>query len=262
MKERIPLVESDGRVEELCDVVVPEKFFKKMLLGIDVLDAAFGGRETPGIVPGTSFLFTGVPGAGKSTLCVQLAQLLRKNAGKTVLYNAGEESIEMVKMRADRLGLRGDFGVGQIGDIDALIEVCRHTGIDVLFQDSLQAIDDGPVLRGGEALKDIVRKLHRLSKSDGVTVFAICHTVKSGGFAGPQTIKHDLDAHVNLGIDRDTGARYLELLKNRFGPAMTRHPFSVTSDGVVFRQVMESTDEEETGSRELAELLADIRKER
>src|SRR5574343_442874 len=93
----VPLIQPDGGVELLRDIVVPRKFFNRMKLGVQVLDEMFGGPDMPGILPGSSHLMTGVPGAGKSTMCLQLADLFQKNAGRNVLYNIGEENRHMIK---------------------------------------------------------------------------------------------------------------------------------------------------------------------
>src|SRR3954471_15324912 len=87
----IPLVQDQGGIERLKDIVVPDKFFKRILFGVPLLDEVFGG-EMPGILPGSTYLFTGDPGAGKSTMALQMADLLESNAGRNVMYNIGEES--------------------------------------------------------------------------------------------------------------------------------------------------------------------------
>lgn len=230
------LVDHHNEVKTLKDIKVPEKFFTRMQLGVQVLDELFGGVDWPGILPGTSVLFTGMPGAGKSTAALQFADLLQRNAGRCILYNVGEENEFMVKMRADRLGVNGEFGLSVIEDVDELIKVCRDTGVEVLFQDSLQTL----TMKGAEDLsrldrmKKIAKRLHKFAKDDDVAVWVIGHITKSGEFAGPMEIKHDLDAHAHIRLNPDTMAREFMLTKNRFGPAGIPYECNLTAKGLDF----------------------------
>lgn len=234
-----------GHVEEiaqLSDVEVPSKFYNRILLGVQVLDEIFGGTDFPGILGGTSILFTGMPGAGKSTMCLQLADLLEINAGMSVLYNIGEESPYMVKLRADRIGLKQKFCVSQITDVDHLIAVARELGVEVLVQDSLQTLDIVGE-RGDSEMLHVAQKLHSFSKSDGVTVIVVGHITKGGRFRGPMAIEHEVDAHAHLRYNKDTGNRIFEMQKNRFGPAMMPYEFALSANGLDFQRVLEGEEE-------------------
>lgn len=190
----------------------------------------------PGILPGSSILFTGMPGAGKSTMCLQLADLLQKNSNRSVLYNIGEENRSMVKIRANRIGISGNFCVSQFSEIDQLVKYCRENAVEVLFQDSLQSLRDNGA-SGHNLLKSVTKKLHNLSKIEDTTVFIVGHITKGGGFAGPQEIKHDVDAHVHLSLNTDSGNRIIEFQKNRFGPAMMPYEFVLSANGLDFNAV-------------------------
>ncbi len=235
--EHLSLVKGDGLVEILSDVVVPEKYLRRLSFGLPVLDEIFGGAEMPGLVRGTSFLITGIPGSGKSTTCLRLADLLQQHSGRSVLYNVGEENREMVKLRASRLGIEGRFRVSTFDEVEDLSHFCRSNDVDVLFQDSLQSLRCGD-LRGHSGLRAIVKRLHvDLAKGNDTVVFVVGHSTKGGVFAGPQEIKHDVDGHAHLSVDRETGNRILELEKNRFGPAMVRYEFKLGAGGMDLRRV-------------------------
>lgn len=232
----IPLVDGTDTVEILNDIVVPDKFFHRTKTGVAVLDEIFGGTDMPGILLGTSFLMTGMPGAGKSTICLQVADLLQRTAGKNILYNVGEENKHMIKMRATRINVIGKFCIAQKLQVDDLIDYCKESGVEVLFQDSLQSLRDGD-LYGPRLLKSIVKKLHTFSKERDAIVFIVGHITKGGGFAGPKELQHDVDAHVHLRLNPDTGNRIMELQKNRFGPACMPYEFSLTAQGMDFTLV-------------------------
>lgn len=238
----VQLIQKDNNVEILADVVVPKKFYKRIDLGVQILNEMFGGQEMPGILPGSSMLFTGTPGAGKSTMALQLADLFTKHAGRNVLYNIGEENRYMIKMRSDRIGLAGSFCVSQFDQVDELIRFCDDMGVEVLFQDSLQTLRDGD-LSGDAKLRSITRKLQSWKGTSDVTLIIIGQSTKSGHFAGPNEIKHNLDVHAHLKIDTESGGRILELEKNRFGPATIPYQFSISNAGLDFKQVKVGDDD-------------------
>lgn len=245
--------------ELLRDIAVPKKFYSRIDLGVNILNEIFGGQEMPGIVPGTSFLFTGTPGAGKSTLALQMADLLIKHAGRNVLYNLGEENRFMVKMRADRLGLAGNFCIQQISEVDDLIQFCEDLGVEILFQDSLQTLTIAG-LSGNKLLSAIADRFQAWKEKSDVTVFMIGHSTKGGYFAGPNHVKHVLDAHVHLGLDKDTGNRILMLEKNRFGPAAIPYEFTISASGMDFDQVKIADQDDDDGeAKQIVSKAADRR---
>src|SRR5215813_12127995 len=79
--------------------------------GIAELDRVCGG----GLVPGSAILVGGDPGIGKSTLLLQAAAAIApptadgpgelKTQRPTAAYITGEEAIDQVRMRAERLGV-------------------------------------------------------------------------------------------------------------------------------------------------------------
>ena len=234
----VSLIDNDNVVQVLNEIEVPKKFFNRLSFGVQILDEMFGGEDLPGIMPGASFLVTGIPGAGKSTLCLQLADLMTSVAGRCVLYNIGEENKNVIKLRADRLKIAGDFCLSQYDEVDALIKFCRTTGVEVLFQDSLQSLHDGE-LTGKAALCSIVKKLHKFAHDNDVTVFIVGHSTKGGTFAGPQEIKHDVDVHAHLSLNFESGNWVMELEKNRFGPAAIQFEFSLSANGLDFQHVQQ-----------------------
>lgn len=243
----VPLVEHSNDVEVLKDIKVPERFFNRIKMDVQILDEIFGGAEMPGMLAGTSVLFTGMPGAGKSTAALQFGDLFQRKAGRNVLYNIGEENKFMIKMRADRLGIDGNFCISMFEDVNDLIKFCRETGVEILFQDSLQSLRDRdyPDLNGKVLWKVVGKKLHKFAKDEDVTVFIIGHITKGGDFAGPMEIKHDVDVHAHMKLNPETASRVFELTKNRFGPAGIPYEFNLSARGLDFaRGVMTEAEGE------------------
>jgi len=226
----------DTAVEVLSSLEVPAKYYNRVKTGDPVLDEVFGGADLPGILPGASILFTGFPGAGKSTMALQMADLLQSNAGKSVLYNVGEENKFMVKMAADRLGLRQNFCISNFADTTKLLEYCEENDIDVLFQDSIQTLRNGDDLDGARLMKTVGHMLAAHASSRGMTAFIIGQITKTGEFSGPMQLKHTLDAHCHLSLNKENGNRIFELQKNRFGPAFMPYEFFMSANGLEFKQ--------------------------
>src|ERR1044071_3369515 len=72
----------------------------RQLTGIAELDRVCGG----GLVAGSAILVGGDPGIGKSTLLLQAAASLAAR-GTDAAYITGEEAIDQVRLRAERLGV-------------------------------------------------------------------------------------------------------------------------------------------------------------
>lgn len=239
------IIGRSAKPEMLSKIVVPKKFYKRIDLKSQVMNEIFGGVDMPGVLPGCTILFTGEPGAGKSTMALQLADLFQK-AGMNVCYNAGEENIYMIKIRADRLKLTGAFMMTQYQDVDELLTYCEATDVEVLIQDSIQQLSsDG--LHGDRKLKSTVKKIQAYKDRTDMTVIEIGHSTKSGGFAGPQEIKHDVDVHAHLKLNKETGDRVFQLEKNRFGPAMIPYELSLSGAGLDLHEmkVAEKTEDDE-----------------
>src|SRR6185437_2423912 len=72
----------------------------RIVTGVDEFDRVCGG----GVVPGSAILLGGDPGVGKSTLLLQVAAHAALR-GAACAYISGEEAVEQVRSRAQRMGL-------------------------------------------------------------------------------------------------------------------------------------------------------------
>ena len=106
------------RGTNILDVNVPPELRVKHSSGIDWINDALGGE---GFTPSTAMMVTGEPGAGKTTLMLQIADALT-SAGHVALLNSGEESHYQVKMVAERLKLKHGFIIGQDDKLQDLLE--------------------------------------------------------------------------------------------------------------------------------------------
>ena len=210
------------------DVKVPDVLKKRVKSGLGYFDAILGGE---GFTPSAVSLFTGTPGAGKTTMMLALANSLQGH-GAEVLFNTAEESLYQVKMTCDRLRIKHPFKVGGETRVPVLLEGCDKIRKAApkrpffLIVDSLQCMDDGKFNSGRITTATAERALGLLTsyaKEHAVNVVVIGQVTKDGKMAGSNKLKHMVDAHIHLSIetkDEDLkGCRILETQKNRFGGA-------------------------------------------
>lgn len=200
-------------LSNLTDVVTTP--LQRMLTGIKEWDRVTGG----GIVPGAFMILTGDPGIGKSTLLLHVAHQLAQKY--TVFYFSSEESLEQVKMRADRLGcLTEKLLFSDQPDLDALIATVKQHKPHVIIIDSIQNCytNDSQLIPGSIGqLKEITFKLMRLAKEHTISIIASGHITKEGVIAGPKTLEHMVDAVFYLQGEDRWQTRILRSVKNRFG---------------------------------------------
>lgn len=212
----------------ILDLKVPNKLRERHPCGVDYIDAAFGGE---GFTPSTISLFTGEPGAGKTTLMLTLANALTSQ-GYTCLFNTAEESLYQVKLTCERLGLTSGFVAGQESYVPRLLKNCNILRANnpekpfFLIVDSLQTLNDGKYGEEHTNGSSAVRSLQMLTdyaKQHYINVISIGQVNKSGSMAGSQKLKHMVDAMIHLSIEKKDedfkGFRVLETVKNRFGGA-------------------------------------------
>jgi DNA repair protein RadA/Sms len=188
---------------------------QRMISGLNEWDRVAGG----GIVPGSFVILTGDPGIGKSTLLLHIAQKLSVN--QTVFYFSSEESLEQVKLRAERLGcLNEQLLFSDHANIDDIIATVYERKPDLIIIDSIQNcyssnVDYSPGSIGH--LKEAAFKLMRLAKEQNVAVLVTGHITKEGAMAGPKLLEHMVDAVFYLQGEDKWQIRVLRTTKNRFG---------------------------------------------
>lgn len=213
----------------ILSVEVDPRLYQRYPTGVTVFDDALGGA---GLTPSVVTLFSGTPGAGKSTMCQKVANGLRGNKC-LVLYNSTEESAAQIRSQAKRLELGAGFGLGQEKCVPVLLEKFKayadapaHAGRHpVLVVDSLQTMDDGRFASGRITSATSERALEQIVSFIKETFFSaviIGQTTKSGEAAGTNKLRHMVDQFVHMSVVADEkhpfyGHRELKTIKNRFG---------------------------------------------
>jgi DNA repair protein RadA/Sms len=198
--------------------------------GIEEFDRVLGG----GLVAGSVTLLGGDPGIGKSTLLLQAAAGL---AGQTaVLYATGEESLEQVGLRAERLGLSADRAQ-LIAEtcVESIVEIARVTAATVVVVDSIQTMYTHAVEASPGAvtqLRETTAGLVRFAKASGAAVILIGHVTREGTIAGPRVLEHMVDTVLYFESDSGSRFRIVRAVKNRFGAANEIGVFAMTEQGL------------------------------
>ncbi|KAJ7951688.1 DNA repair protein RadA [Quillaja saponaria] len=178
-----------------------------------------------GIVPGSLVLVGGDPGVGKSTLLLQIAAMIAEGhdlgGPAPVVYVSGEESVEQIGNRADRLKIETEeLFLYSSTDIEDIFEKIQHLSPRALVVDSIQTVHLKGVVgsAGGiTQVKECTSALLRFAKKTKVPVLLIGHVTKSGDVAGPRVLEHIVDVVLYMEGEKYSSHRLLRPVKNRFG---------------------------------------------
>ena len=198
--------------------------------GMGELDRVLGG----GAVKGSLVLVGGAPGIGKSTLMLQICDSLCRFA--KVLYVSGEESERQIKLRADRLKVRGE-GLYLLGEtnLENMLDAVHAMQPDVLIVDSIQTMYNNDVSSAPGSIsqvKECTMALMQLAKGENITVFVIGHVNKEGSIAGPKVLEHMVDCVLYFEGERHMAYRILRAAKNRFGATNEIGVFEMEDGGL------------------------------
>src|SRR5437868_1258263 len=204
----------------------------RISVGYSEMDRVLGG----GLVAGSLTLIGGDPGIGKSTLLLQVAGNIAKTAG-SVLYVSGEESIEQVKMRAERLEITGEqlYLLASI-EMDIIAEAVGRTKPALVIIDSIQTTLSSHLTSAPGSISQVrecTLQLMQLAKSTHTPIFIIGHVTKEGTVAGPKALEHIADAVLYLEGERYHTYRLLRGVKNRFGATHDVGVFEMHGEGLL-----------------------------
>lgn len=210
----------------------PEHFARRMT-GIAELDRVAGG----GLVPGSALLVGGDPGIGKSTLLLQAVARLAMG-GASCAYISGEEAVDQVRLRAQRLGLqKANVQLAAATSVrDILASLDQNAAPDVVVIDSIQTVyldtlDSAPGTVS--QVRSAAAELIRMAKRRGFVLFLVGHVTKEGQLAGPRVLEHMVDTVLYFEGERGHPYRILRAVKNRFGATDEIGVFEMTDKGLM-----------------------------
>src|SRR6516225_2730375 len=233
-----------GRALGFVGLTGPSMLPARRQTGIVELDRVCGG----GLVPGSAILVGGDPGIGKSTLLLQAAAAIAppvedspaelKGRPPTAAYITGEEAIDQVRMRAERLGVTASpmllAAASNVQDIVASLD--REDTPDLVVVDSIQTmyldtLDSSPGTVS--QVRAAAQELIRLAKRRGFVLVLVGHVTKEGVIAGPRVLEHMVDTVLYFEGERGHQFRILRAVKNRFGPTDEIGVFEMSEHGLI-----------------------------
>lgn len=206
--------------------------FQRISVPMPELARVLGG----GIVPGSLVLIGGEPGIGKSTLLLQMAAALAQSTG-TVLYVSGEESVQQMKMRAERLELKPDaLYLLTETNLDEIVAHIEKLQPQLVVVDSIQTVyleELNSAAGSISQVRESAARLMQLAKATNVAIFVVGHVTKAGAIAGPRVLEHIVDTVLYLEGERFHAYRLLRSVKNRFGATSEVGVFEMTQEGMI-----------------------------
>lgn len=221
--------EITAKVTKLKDIKTAGE--ERIATGIEELDRVLGG----GIVPGSMILVGGDPGIGKSTLLLQVCRNLAEN-NRDILYVSGEESLQQIKIRAERIGtFRDSLSLLCETNLEIIDEIVRRDRPQIVVIDSIQTMYSENIASAPGSVSQVresTGSLLQIAKGLGIAVFIIGHVTKEGVVAGPRVLEHMVDTVLYFEGDRHAAYRILRGVKNRFGSTNEIGVFEMRSNGL------------------------------
>lgn len=216
--------------QELSEVTIEAT--ERLTLPMPEFNRVLGG----GIVPGSMILIGGDPGIGKSTILLQVADLVTRTRGN-VVYASGEETLNQVKLRARRLGIKGEkLYLLAEADIEAILSQVEELSPSLVIIDSIQAVylpeletTPGSITQ----VRECTMRLMQWAKLNTVPVFIVGHVTKDGAIAGPRALEHIVDTVLYLEGESFSAHRLLRCVKNRFGSTNEIGVFEMKEQGLI-----------------------------
>lgn len=228
-QERSRWIFSSQKPQLISDVQALES--DRFATGIEELDRVLGG----GIVAGSLVLVGGEPGIGKSTLLLQAASNLAQQ-GSSVLIVSGEESIQQIKMRAERLGAVTEnlLLLSEIA-IDRIKSQIEEVAPKFVVIDSIQTLyhpDVSSAPGSVSQVRECAGELMRMAKSWGIPIFIVGHVTKDGAIAGPRLLEHMVDTVLYFEGSNYNSYRLVRAVKNRYGATNELAIFEMKDSGL------------------------------
>ena len=220
---------SEAKPVPLSSIVASDE--ERVSTNMKELDRVLGG----GIVRGSLVLVGGDPGIGKSTLLLQVCRNLSAQ-GRSVLYVSGEESLQQIKIRAERIGTFTDhLQLLCETNLELIREVVERQKPQIVVIDSVQTMYNesvGSAPGSVSQVREATSVLMQIAKGMDISIFIVGHVTKEGVVAGPRVLEHMVDTVLYFEGDRHESYRILRGVKNRFGSTNEIGVFEMRTEGL------------------------------
>ncbi len=228
-QSRYSSVVAQSKPKKMSDIEVGREI--RFPTGYAELDRVLGG----GAVIGSVNLVGGDPGIGKSTLLLQMCLNIQNDF--KILYCSAEESVEQIKLRANRLnhGNKNIF-LSSNTNIDGLIADAQSLKPNLIIVDSIQTVYSEDITSAPGSVSQVrecTLKMTRFAKENNITVFIVGHVTKEGMIAGPKVLEHMVDCVLQFEGERYSNFRIIRSVKNRYGSTDEIGVFEMTDKGLL-----------------------------
>lgn len=204
----------------------------RLIFPLAELNRVLGG----GLVLGALVLVGGDPGIGKSTLLLQASSAIAEE-GSIVVYVSGEESPQQIKLRSERLGIKGNqLFILPETNIEIILGRLSELSPNLVVIDSIQTIylEELSGAPGSIAqIRECTLRLMRWAKQADIPVLVTGHVTKDGAIAGPRALEHIVDSVLYLEGETFSNYRILRSSKNRFGSTNEVGVFEMSGSGLI-----------------------------
>lgn len=187
-----------------------------------------------GLIKGSIVLFAGMPGIGKSTILLQIANSISSKS--KILYATTEESAQKIKLRAERLKIstNNNFFISEEMDYYSICESIESLKPEFVFLDSLQNIiyESSFLTNSIVKVKEIAHLFVEHSRKFNYTLVFTCHVTKDGSIAGPKALEHLVDVVLCFEGEEQSEIRTIYSTKNRFGSTNEIGFFIMSEEGI------------------------------
>jgi predicted ATP-dependent serine protease len=221
-----------------AEVQIPDIYNRRFLTGKEDLDNMFGGQ---GFMPNLTFTLAAAPGTGKTSMLLQILELL-EHKGKKTAYISGEEGVTQLAFSSKRLGVE-KVPLANLTDIDDICDAIVENKFDFVVLDSLPAISSRKKMNKKQLEEYVTTKIIQTAKQHEVVIGVILHFCKDGkSYKGSTLLPHSVDCNVMMTRNKeDYNLRDVDITKNRFGSA-GQACFEMTSRGFTFEAVEQTED--------------------
>jgi DNA repair protein RadA/Sms len=225
-----------GQITALSDVSAEN--LERISCGFAGLDKIMGLDESTGnygfaAKAGHAIQLCGPPGSGKSSILLQACMNITKQR-YSVLYVAGEESLQQIKSRADRFGkFNHKMNAVEESDLDGILSILDDEPPEFIIVDSINTLSVEDYTPGSTAAITVAAKeIYAVTKAAGICLILVVQMNKVGdNFAGPRALEHAMDTSLIMSVERD-GIRLISSVKNRYGIAPAQQRFEMRENGL------------------------------